>query len=95
MSAVNDSCSAEGQILNPCGFLRSAMTGPYRKGVGGRGLFLMQLIDIPTGKPTRSAVVLRGGDNGKTEICLNFCPFCGADIHSHFIARPNEASAPA
>lgn len=88
-NAAPTKCAAEGQILKPCSFLHAAMTGPYRNGVGGRGLFLMQLIDIKTGKPTRSAVVLRGGDNGKSEFALSFCPFCAADIHSHFVKQPD------
>ena len=86
-------CHADGKTLVPCKFLRGAMDGPMQAGSRAKGLFMLYLWNIDTKAhetgPTRTCAALKTGEHQKNGICLNFCPFCGEDIHSHFVEKPN------
>ena len=68
-------CSVrDGRFVEPCSSLAGAFDGnAWGK---GRGLFLQELTDLTTGKPSRSFVVLRMGKHREKGVVLNCCPFC-------------------
>ena len=72
----------DGKFVDPCTSLEGAMFGsPFGR---GNGLFLYDLSNLKTGKPTRSFVVLRTGKNSERGVALNCCPFCGERIDAPF-----------
>ena len=79
MSDTFKRCSVrDGRFIEPCASLEGVFDGhAWGK---GRGLFLQQMTHLPTGKPSRSFVVLRMGEHKEKGIVLNCCPFCGERI---------------
>ena len=72
----------DGLFVRPCTSLAGAMDGSSAG--KGRALFLSQYINLRTGKPSRSFVVLRMGQHIKDGIAVNVCPFCGERIDAPF-----------
>ena len=76
-------CRVEDNLLQPCTGLGRACNQR------GQGIRIQTLMDMNTGKLTRSFAVLRSGDFAKNGIVLNVCPFCGERISEH-VARKGE-----
>lgn len=85
-------CSVkDGRFVVPCEVLRSCFDGSaWGK---GRALFLNELTHLPTGKPSRSFVVMRLGEHKDKGVVVNVCPFCGTRIDAPVATE--EKAAPA
>ena len=78
MPKLNPCRVKDGSFVVPCDALASCFDGnAWGK---GRALYLNELTHLPTGKPSRSFVVMRLGEHRGTGIVLNVCPFCGTRI---------------
>lgn len=87
MSMCGSRCVVEDGHLKPCDALFRAL----EHGGRGKGILPIEVFSVSTGEFTRSGVALRSGDFAKRGIVLNYCPFCGADIGSHFAAANEKA----
>lgn len=81
---VRTRCVAEGRKLTPCTTLEKALGEPNG---GQKGISMLVLSNVNTGETTRTGVSVRSGDYSKRGVMLNFCPFCGEDVVSHFDAE--------
>lgn len=68
----------DGLFVEPCQSLAKAVDG---NGRARQGLEQVTWMNLKTGKPTRSFIVVHSGTfGGKGGIIVNHCPFCGVDI---------------
>jgi hypothetical protein len=67
-----DKCSG---LLDFCTELSSYMTGTSNS----KGIGKYEFMNFRERKHTRAVAFLRYGTKKDDSICLNFCPFCGAD----------------
>ncbi len=84
---IRAKCQVDDGILTPCNGLRKS-SHPGR----GRGVRIQTMVDMKSGKITRSFAVLRSGDFTKNGIVLNVCPFCGEHISGHVSPKTKEES---
>ncbi len=58
---------------------------------GRKGIRILTVYHMPTGKPTRKFATLYSGDYVKSGVVLNFCPFCGTNLDKiHKIVRDKK-----
>lgn len=88
MSELRERCSVEGRILRPCGMLDKAIDDSYP--TSKKGLLYFETVHRASLKPLRSVVIAKCGEFRGAVIALNFCPFCGADIISHWERGEDE-----
>lgn len=83
-------CAVEdGRFVIPCDTLESVFDGnSWGK---GRGLFLNELTHLPTGRRSRSFVLMRMGLHKDNGIVLNCCPFCGERIDAPVLGAEEAA----
>ena len=89
-ASPEDKCTTNGGILLPCLTLERALddNAPTRRG----GLVYFEVVNVATGEPARSIAIAKTGDFKKQGIVLKVCPFCGADIFSHWQSAGEHAS---
>jgi len=87
LSTRTDKCRAENGLLQTCEALAKAIedSAPSTH----KGLILFQTTNFETGKPSKSLVYARSGDFTTKGIVLRYCPFCGADIYTHWEGKGN------
>ena len=54
-----------------------------------KGFCLLNFIDLETGSPVRDYVAYRKNSKDKG-LVLNFCPFCGKNLHKKFNEENDE-----
>jgi hypothetical protein len=79
--AKNKCTVRDGLFVEPCDALQAACDGP---GSRSKGVRLIALSSLTSGKQTRSFVVLHSGEYAKKGIALNWCPLCGTPIDAPF-----------
>jgi hypothetical protein len=84
LSTGTDKCHAEGGLLRPCSAMEKAIEDAAPS--THKGLIMFQTINFETGKPSKSLVYARSGDFTTYGVVLRYCPFCGADVYSHWDA---------
>jgi hypothetical protein len=73
----------EGGLLKRCWALEAAIEKNVSESSSSRGVFLRELISLDTGKDVSCYVVLKTGSLTSKPLVMNFCPFCGTNIHEH------------
>ena len=76
----------DGQFVVPCWALARAM----RSNRGG-GFEKRDMVNVKTGQPTRSFVIVHSGEWLKTGIVVNYCPFCGSKIDAPAASKQETA----
>jgi hypothetical protein len=79
----------DGLFVEPCETLEKAIDNNIPGFSKVKGIFIQHLINLETGKPSRSYVGLKSSDF-KSGILFYFCPFCGGDISAPFQYKEKE-----
>ncbi len=80
MTAEYKKCFMNGKFIKPCKTLDSKLNDYDSR---GKGLNFMVLKDMETFERTRDLICYRMKAKDKGLI-LNFCPWCGEQIHKEF-----------
>lgn len=73
---------ADGKFVEPCKALSDEIEWGSPAGAG-KGLFKVTYTNMKTGKYSRSMVGIKNKMHPRG-LLFNFCPWCGANISSHF-----------